>query len=122
MRLTPNPGTNMLGRSGFLIHGGNYLVMISSNGCIVLPPNVRNEIGSSGGQHIGRGAMRSSRMAVLVLFVLVFGGISFADEKASIVRSGETAVRATVSNRTVQASIKTQMKTIKVYESETDAT
>ena len=48
MRLTPNPGNNMLDRSGFLIHGGNMTNRSSSQGCIVLPPAVRNTIGNSG--------------------------------------------------------------------------
>jgi len=48
MRLYPQPGTNTSGRSGFLIHGGNMSTMSSSRGCIVLPPNVRNQIGNSG--------------------------------------------------------------------------
>jgi lipoprotein-anchoring transpeptidase ErfK/SrfK len=48
MRLTPNPNNQMYGRQGFLIHGGNFNAMTSSQGCIVLPLNVRNQIGLSG--------------------------------------------------------------------------
>lgn len=49
MRLTPDPANEMFGRSGFLIHGdsishpGN-----ASEGCIVLPRNVRDRISASG--------------------------------------------------------------------------
>ncbi len=42
MWLYPNPGNAMFGRGGFLIHGGNY-----STGCIILPLDVRKEIGNS---------------------------------------------------------------------------
>ena len=49
MRLTPTGDTNLLGRTGgFLIHGGDYESMASSQGCIVLPPQIRNRIGHSG--------------------------------------------------------------------------
>jgi hypothetical protein len=48
MRLTPDASNNMLGRAGFLIHGGNMATQSSSAGCIVLQPNVRNLIGGSG--------------------------------------------------------------------------
>jgi len=48
MRLTPHPETNTFGRSGFLIHGGNFESMNSSRGCIILPPDIRNQIGRSG--------------------------------------------------------------------------
>jgi RHS repeat-associated protein len=48
MRLTPNPNNNMLGRSGFLIHNGNMANQSSSQGCIVLPLDIRNRIQSSG--------------------------------------------------------------------------
>jgi RHS repeat-associated protein len=48
MRLTPDPSNNMMSRAGFLIHGGNMTNQTSSQGCIVLPPAVRNIIGSSG--------------------------------------------------------------------------
>ncbi len=48
MRLTPLPETEMWGRAGFLIHGGNFSTMGSSQGCIVLPLGTRQLIGSSG--------------------------------------------------------------------------
>lgn len=48
MRLTPDPNNNMGNRSGFLIHGGNMAKKNSSTGCIVLPLDVRNQIGKSG--------------------------------------------------------------------------
>lgn len=48
MRLTPDAGNDMSGRAGFLIHGGNMTTRSSSQGCIVLPPNIRNRIGNSG--------------------------------------------------------------------------
>jgi RHS repeat-associated protein len=48
MRLTPDASNDMLGRAGFLIHGGNMTTQSSSAGCIVLQPNVRNLIGRSG--------------------------------------------------------------------------
>ena len=47
MRLTPARGTQTFGRSGFLIHGGNFKTMDSSRGCIVLPTAVRNQISFS---------------------------------------------------------------------------
>jgi RHS repeat-associated protein len=48
MRLTPDAGNNMHGRSGFLMHGGLWN-LTSSEGCIVVPDvNVRNAVGSSG--------------------------------------------------------------------------
>jgi len=49
MRLTPTGDTNLLGRpGGFLIHGGDYESMTSPQGCIVLPPQIRDRIGRSG--------------------------------------------------------------------------
>jgi RHS repeat-associated protein len=48
MRLYPEPLTDTLGRSGFLIHGGNFSTRDSSTGCIVLPPKIRDQIGGSG--------------------------------------------------------------------------
>lgn len=47
MRLYPNPNNNMFDRSGFLIHGGNMRIRNSSQGCIVLPQDIRNIIGNS---------------------------------------------------------------------------
>ncbi len=48
MRLIPDPETEMYGRGGFLIHGGNMETMDSSQGCIILPRNTRDIIGNSG--------------------------------------------------------------------------
>ena len=48
MRLFPRRNTDMFGRAGFLIHGGNFTTYNSSNGCIVLPPPVRRQVGASG--------------------------------------------------------------------------
>ncbi len=49
MRLAPNPGTDLLGRTGgFLIHGDNAAQNNSaSNGCPVFPRTFRNQIGNS---------------------------------------------------------------------------
>jgi len=46
MALSP-VGHNALGRDGFLIHGDNTR-HDASNGCIILPPNIRNQISNSG--------------------------------------------------------------------------
>ena len=46
MSLTPE-GHNALGRDGFLIHGDN-LRNDASTGCVILAPNVREQISSSG--------------------------------------------------------------------------
>ena len=49
MRLTPNPGNQMYGRAGFLIHGPHANDhQDSSNGCPVFAKNVRDKIGDSG--------------------------------------------------------------------------
>ncbi len=48
MRLIPSPGTKMFDRSGFLFHGGNFSTFDSSNGCLVLPLDVRRKVGASG--------------------------------------------------------------------------
>jgi RHS repeat-associated protein len=50
MRLTPDPGNNMGNptRFGFLLHGGDMTKKNSSQGCIVLPLEVRNTMGTSG--------------------------------------------------------------------------
>jgi len=37
----------MFNRNGFLIHGGNMDTRTSSNGCIVLPLQIRNLIAKS---------------------------------------------------------------------------
>lgn len=46
MRLVPLPGTDMLGRSGFFVHG-NDKKNDASHGCIVAPPLVRAAIARS---------------------------------------------------------------------------
>ena len=43
MRLLPLPGTDTLGRSGFLIHGDNT-TGTASEGCIIMPRIVRQRI------------------------------------------------------------------------------
>jgi RHS repeat-associated protein len=48
MRLTPDAGNTMFGRSGFLMHGDNNAHNNSaSEGCIIMPLAVRNNIASS---------------------------------------------------------------------------
>jgi len=48
MRLTPNPGNQMYGRAGFLIHGPHANDHHdSSNGCPILAKSVRDKIGDS---------------------------------------------------------------------------
>jgi hypothetical protein len=47
MRLLPMPGTNTLGRSGFLIHGDNA-TGTASEGCIIMSRLVRQKIWESG--------------------------------------------------------------------------
>ena len=48
MRLVPDPGNEMYGRSGFLIHGDNSRGNQSaSEGCMVFNRNIRDQIGSS---------------------------------------------------------------------------
>jgi len=48
MRLRPQRGTQMFGRSGFLIHGDNKAMNHSaSNGCIILGPDIRKQISAS---------------------------------------------------------------------------
>ena len=48
MRLTPAPGTNALGRDGFLIHGDSAIHPgYASHGCIILPGPARQKIGLS---------------------------------------------------------------------------
>ena len=49
MRLTPNPGNQMFDRSGFIIHGDNRRMdNTASDGCIIMGPSIRNQIGNSG--------------------------------------------------------------------------
>lgn len=45
-RLSPDPGTNVFGRSGFLIHGDN-ITHTASEGCIILGPSIRQEIAAT---------------------------------------------------------------------------
>jgi RHS repeat-associated protein len=48
MRLTPDMRNEMFGRAGFLIHGdNNNKNQSASEGCIILPPQIRNKIGKS---------------------------------------------------------------------------
>ncbi len=43
--LTPRPGTDMLGRGGFFVHGDNPAEnFTASDGCIVAPPAVRERV------------------------------------------------------------------------------
>jgi hypothetical protein len=47
--LTPAPGTDDLGRSGFMIHGDNQeMNHTASEGCIILPRAIREQIAASG--------------------------------------------------------------------------
>jgi hypothetical protein len=47
--LTPDPANQMFGRFGFYIHGDNpELNHTASDGCIILPRAVRNDIANSG--------------------------------------------------------------------------
>jgi hypothetical protein len=49
MRLTQEPGTDMLGRSGgYFFHQGSFITMDSPQGCIVERPDVLLTIGNSG--------------------------------------------------------------------------
>jgi hypothetical protein len=49
MKLTPDPGTNTYGRTGLYIHGDNPCgCHTASEGCIILPPDIRNKISHSG--------------------------------------------------------------------------
>jgi RHS repeat-associated protein len=48
MRLTPAANNEMFDRGGFLIHGGNFRTMDSSQGCIIEHLDVRSAIGNSG--------------------------------------------------------------------------
>jgi hypothetical protein len=54
MRLTPDPSNTMYGRGGFLMHGDNsYGDQSASEGCPIVPRNIRNRVGNSG-DHILR--------------------------------------------------------------------
>lgn len=49
MPLTPDPSNEMYGRFAFFIHGDNpKLNHTASDGCIILPRSVRNDIANSG--------------------------------------------------------------------------
>jgi len=47
MRLIQAPGTDTFGRDGFLMHGDNPQ-HDASEGCIIMPPDVRNAVSASG--------------------------------------------------------------------------
>ena len=47
MRLTPAADNQMDGRSGFLMHGDNA-THTASQGCIIMPRNVREQVAASG--------------------------------------------------------------------------
>lgn len=47
MHLTPEAGTDTLGRSAFLIHGNNA-ESDASHGCVIMPPDARHAIWESG--------------------------------------------------------------------------
>lgn len=51
LRLSPEPGTVLLGRDGFLIHGDNQ-THTASHGCIILARVVRERIAKSGDRHL----------------------------------------------------------------------
>lgn len=53
LRLTPERGTNMYGRSGMLIHGDSARHPgEASNGCIIMPLNARQQIWGSGDHEV----------------------------------------------------------------------
>jgi len=53
MRLTPDPSNIMYGRAGFLIHGDSTAHFgRASDGCIVMPINVRHTIWASGDRQV----------------------------------------------------------------------
>jgi len=53
MRLQPSHGNVMYGRAGFLIHGDSIESPgEASNGCIVMPPDVRRRIWTSGDRQL----------------------------------------------------------------------
>jgi len=48
-RLDPNPGTDVFGRAGFMIHGDNAEgARTASHGCIILARPIRQQIQASG--------------------------------------------------------------------------
>jgi RHS repeat-associated protein len=52
MRLRPRPETIMGRRNGMAIHGGNMINRTSSDGCIVLPVEIRRAIAASGDREL----------------------------------------------------------------------
>jgi Protein of unknown function (DUF2778) len=49
MRLTPDPGNQMFGRDGFLMHGDSIEHPgAASEGCIIMPRAVRDRVAGSG--------------------------------------------------------------------------
>lgn len=49
LHLTPDPGTMTWGRHGFYFHGDNSCQChTASQGCVIMPPNIRNKIANSG--------------------------------------------------------------------------
>ncbi len=53
IRLQPDPGNNMFGRSGFLIHGDSVKHPGQAlNGCIILPLPIRQQIWNSGDKQV----------------------------------------------------------------------
>lgn len=49
LHLTPDPANEMFGRSGFLIHGDSVVHPgTASEGCIILPRKVREQVWDSG--------------------------------------------------------------------------
>lgn len=49
LKLTPDPGTNLFGRSGFLMHGDSVNAPgTASKGCIIMPRTAREQVWDSG--------------------------------------------------------------------------
>jgi hypothetical protein len=49
LRLEPANGTNLFGRSGFLMHGDSIETPgTASHGCIIMPRNIREQVWQSG--------------------------------------------------------------------------
>lgn len=51
LRLTPDPGNDMCGRAGFLMHGDNAR-HDASQGCIIMPFTVRKRVWASGDHNL----------------------------------------------------------------------
>lgn len=51
LRLTPDLGNEMFGRAGFLMHGDNA-THDASQGCIIMPRAVRDQVAASGDKEI----------------------------------------------------------------------